>query len=384
MESEEVSAASEDSLLREGESFGDVLERLREGGSIPAELIDGPHWDALTRRAGELGATVAAFPFGFGLPLHDPRRRADLGVSINGGSRTAAAIEEAGRSESAVPYVAGIARLLREMDREESALRRITDWELMLEYDIGTERRGAAPDPGIFLSSIGRPLSGDGGSRRFADIGVLLDSVGQAARRELDDAERREVGRVYRAVSPDTRLETVRVFPARERAIRLTMAGFRTAREVLAFLERAGWPGERALVADALPRFEARGAFRRLGVHLDVRADGVGPRLGIGFFNTDERPRDGRYWLDKGSNWTALIGELNEDGRAVPEKLSALSRWPGARIVNGRFGVFVLVRGIHSFELVSVGGRFEQVGAYVYAFLRSMPGGIWLPTGFSK
>ena len=60
MKSEEISATSEDGLFREGESFGDVLELLREGGWIPAELIDGPHWEALTRRAGELRATAAA------------------------------------------------------------------------------------------------------------------------------------------------------------------------------------------------------------------------------------------------------------------------------------------------------------------------------------
>ena len=377
MKSEEISAASEEDLLREAESFGNVLELLRGRGLIPAELIDGLYREALTRCAGELRASAAAFPFGFEMPLHDRRPRADLGVAILGGTRTAAAIEETERHESAAPHIAGIACLLREMDRKESALRRITDWEVMLEYEFDVERPGAKADPAILLGSTGCPVSGGGDRRRLADLGVLLDSMARAARWEPSGVERREVERVYGALSQDTHIETVGVFPARDWAIRLEMSGFRTAREVLAFLERAGWPGERPPVAGALRRLEARGAFRRLGIHLDVRADGFGPDLGVNLSILDERPQGGRYWLDKASNWAALIAALGEDGLAVPEKLSALSRWPGARIVSGRFGVFVLVSGIHHFELVSAGGRFEQVNAYAYMFLRSMPREVW-------
>ncbi len=372
MRSEDFSAVSEDSLLREAQSFGDVLELLRGRGHVPEELIDNPYWTAVTQRAGELRATVAAFPFAFEVPLHDRRPTADLGVSILGGSRTAASIGH----ESGAPYLAGIAGLLREMDRKESALRRITDWEVMLAYDIGIKQPGARPDPAVFLSSIGRPLSG-GGSRRLADIGVLFDSMARAARWESGGAERREVERLYRALSPGTRIETVGVFPARDWMIRVEMNGFRTGREVLAFLERIDWPGERAPIGEALQPLEARGAFRRLGIHLNVRADGFRPELGINLSILDERPKHGRYWLDKAGNWAPLITALGEDGLAVPGKLSALSRWPGARIVSGRFGVFVLVCGIHHFELVPAGGRFEQVRAYAYMFLRSMPREAW-------
>ena len=377
MKSEEISAASEDGLLREAESFGDVLELVRSWDVVPAELIDGRTWEALKRRDGALRATAAAFPFGFKMPLHDGRPKVDLGISILGGSRTAAAIEEAERHQDTAPHITGIACLLREMDRKESALRQITDWELMLEYDIDAEQPDAGSDPAILLGSIGRMLWGDGHSMRFADIAVLLRAMAEATRQEPDAAVQRQVERVYRALTPETRIETLGVYPALDGMIRVELNGFRTAPDVLAFLERVGWHTRHMPFADSLRHLEARGAFHHLGIHADVRADGLEPEFGINLANVDKKPQDGRYWLDKASNWAELIAALGEHGLAVPEKLSALSRWPGARIVSGRFGAFVLLRGISHVELVTTGDRFEYAKAYAYMFLRSMPQDVW-------
>ena len=105
---------------------------------------------------------MAAFPFGFELPLHDPRRRADFGVSVVGASRSAAFFEKGGRCEAADPSTARIARLLGETEREESPLRRIAGRKMLLEYDIDSTRHGTCPDPGIFLYPDQQPLAGDG------------------------------------------------------------------------------------------------------------------------------------------------------------------------------------------------------------------------------
>ncbi len=371
--SQEVSAISEDSLLREAGSFGDALELLCGSGAVPAELIAGQHWEALTRRAGALHATVAAFPFGFEMPLHDCRPRADLGVTILGGSRTAAAIKEEERFDGPSPCIVGLARLLREMDRKDSALRRITGREFMLRFDIDVERHDARLDPAVFLGSVGRPICGDGHSMRYADIGVLLDSIALALRREPDEAGRRQVERVYSALTPETRIDNLGVCPTRDGVIRVELNGFRTASDVLAFLKRVGWHKGHSPIATALCDLEARRTFDHLGIHLDTRADGLETQIGINLMAMDERPQDGRYWLDKASNWTALIAALGEHGLVVPEKLSALSRWPGARIVPVRFDAFVLLRGISHFELVTSGSQIEQVNAYAYMFLRSVP-----------
>ena len=376
MNSEEISAASEEGLLREADSFGDVLNLLRGWGVIPPELIGGRPWEALRQRAGDMSATTAAFPFGFEMPLHDRCPKADLGVSILGGSRTADAIRQSERCDSA-SYIAGVARILREMDRKESTLRRITGWELMLEYEIDAEQTGAGSAPAVLLGSIGRSLYGDGHILRFADIAVMLDSIAQATCWKPGDAERRQVERVYRALTPETRIDTLGVFPARDWMIRVELNGFRTVPDVLAFLERVGWHGERPPVADALRCLDARGAFHHLGIHLDMWAEGFGSELGINLLSLDERPQDGRYWLDKASNWTTLIAMLSEQGLGVPEKLSALSGWPGAQMVFGKFGAFVLLRGISHFELVMSGGQVGKVNAYAYMFLRSLPQETW-------
>ena len=162
-------------LLREGETLGDILEQLRD--RIPPALMDGPDWERLVEHARGLSSTVAAFPVGFEIPLDDPLPRADFGLSVNGGSRTADVIRKAGQSEDADPAVAGIARLLVEMNREASELRQITDWEMSLEYDMDTARYGGAiPGPGFFFGTIGRPLVGDGASQRFADLDTLVDA----------------------------------------------------------------------------------------------------------------------------------------------------------------------------------------------------------------
>ena len=67
--------------------------------------------------------------------------------------------------------------------------------------------------------------------------------------------------------------------------MRIAVTGFRTTRGVEAFLERAGWPGEAQAVGGAvLSFFEERGTFAYPGVHIDIAAIGVGPRLGLSFF----------------------------------------------------------------------------------------------------
>ena len=126
--------ATEERLLPEARSLGELLAQLR--GRVSPVLIGDPEWERVVDRARGLPVTMAAFPFGFELPLHEPRPRADFGVSVVGGSRSASFFEEGGRSGDADPSTARIARLLHETAREESALRRVAGRKMLLEYDI--------------------------------------------------------------------------------------------------------------------------------------------------------------------------------------------------------------------------------------------------------
>ncbi len=344
-------------LLRQANSMGELLAQIRS--HISPRLIDGKGWERLLERAGESPATMAAFPFGFELPLHDPRPKADFGVSLVGESRTAAFYQEKNRSGDDDPIAAGLAWLLDETDREDSLLRRVIGRKMLLEYDVDLTPRATRQDPGIFLYPVGDVLAGDG--RRFQDLGAVYDALVSAVGRSPDAGEREHLEQVYRTLTPDTCVKAIGTFPSRARGVRIAVTGFRKARDVVAFLERAGWPGQRSIVDDTVSFFEKRGAFAYLGVHFDIRASGVGPTMGLSFFAQEQE------WLKDIRHWTALIDGLREQGCALSEKLSELANWStGSTTLFGKSGPFMLVRGIHHIKLVIAEDQVEQAKAYVF------------------
>ena len=304
---------------------------------------------------------MAAFPFGFELPLHESRPKADFGAPIVGGSRSAGFFEEAGRSRDASPSAAGIARLLAETEVEDSPLHRGI---VGLEYDIDTTGRGSHPEPGVFLYPTEQALVGDRSQPRLRDLGVLVDAVASAAGRELGAAQRRTAGEIFLAMEPDTFVQSAGAFPSRGSGLRLALRPFRTTDRLMVFLERAGWPGQHPFVASTVSRYEERGAFAYLGVHLDVQADGVGPALGLSFY------APGAHWVKDIRHWLPLVDGIRDDAMAVPEKLSALvNSWSATETLFDASGPFMLVRGIHHIKFMVTGGRIEQVKAYVFMLM---------------
>lgn len=356
---DESRALIEKHMLAQAGSVGELMEQFK--GRISPVLIDGPGWDALLERARGLPVSLATSGFGFELPLHQVEPQADFGVPLFEGSRSAAHYEDWCRSQPAGSAATAPVRLLREMGREGSDLRRIAGKKLLLEYDIDPAHRGTPPDPGIFLYPDDDALPGDGSAPRFKDLGVVADAVVAAAGREPDDVERRHLERVFLAMAPDTHIGAVGTFPSRTRGLRLAIMGFRKTSELTAFLARAGWPGRPAAVAPLVSDLEERAAFAHLGIHLDVLAEGVGPALGVSFYARETQ------WLKDIDPWLPLIYSLRQQGLAVPDKLSALAdSWSGAETVFGRSSMLLIVRGIHHIKLVLIGDRFEQVKAYVF------------------
>lgn len=370
MQIEEQWTETEERLFNEARSLGDLLERLR--GRISPTLVGGASWEALLRRARDLPATLAAFPFGFELPLHEQRPHADLGVSLVAGSRSARHFQTLGTGEDADPVLAGLARLVREKGRADSLLHRITGRKMVLEYDISPSGQGLHPAPGAFLYPTEQPLYGRDAGRRLEDLGVVLDGVA-ATGWEWNARERRQVERLFLALQPDARILSLGAFPCRARGIRLAVTGFKTSGEVMAFLQGAEWPWPRARVESMLAHLEVRDSFGTIAVHLDVRSDGLGPRLGLGLYARDMSwLQGGRYWLDSPGNWTAFIESMREQQLAAPEKLAALENWSsGAELLFGRSGQFVLVRGVHHVKLVATEDRVDQVKAYVFLLMCS-------------
>ena len=183
-------SSAEERLLLEASSLGDILEWLRS--RVSPALVGAGEWKSLLDRAQHLPATLAAFPFGFELPLGDPRTRADLGVTVTGGSRSAAFFEQAARSEDADASTRGVARLLAVTAPEDSLLRRVVGRKMMLEYDIDVVH-GAHPLPGLFLYSVGRTLAGDGSPGRLGALDAVVGAIASAKGVGLDGAVRRHI-----------------------------------------------------------------------------------------------------------------------------------------------------------------------------------------------
>ncbi len=356
--------ATEEDLLRGSGSLRELLQRFRH--RIPPLLVGEHGWKRLLERAAGLPATLGAFPFGLELPLHETWPSADLGVSLLGGSRSAAFFTDRPRSASAEATAVRITRLLDQTRPEASSLRRVAGRKMLLEYDI-TPTEDDFPEPGIFLYPEEGMLVGDGADPLRRDLGVVVDAVVAAAGWNIDSAERREIEQVYLAMKPETEIRAAGAFPSRSRAIRLAVAGFRGARDVAAFLQRTGWSGRRSMIDSIVSPLEERGAFRYMVVHFDVQADGLGPSLGLSFY-----ARKGQ-WLKEFEPWTALVDGIRAAGLAVPDKLLALAGSScGADTLFGRSGLLMLLRGIHHFKIVLAGDRVEQVKAYTFFWMRRL------------
>ncbi len=370
MNFEESLAVTQKRLAGEAGSLAEVLERLR--GQVSPDLIGDCEWESVLERARDLPAAMAAFPFGFELPLHENQPGADLGVSVVGGTESAEFFEERARLDKPDPSAAAIAHLLEQTEPDGSPLCQVVGRKLMLEFDVASRPDGAPADPGIFLRPAERPMVGDG--RSLGDVVTVLDALVSAVGWNPDAAERKHAERIYLAQGPDTRVESLGAFPSRERALRLAVTGFRNSQDLAAFLERAGWPGQRQAAAAAVARFEKHGGFFALGAHFDVLSGGLGPTLGLSFVAKERVSKDPRYWLDDPGLWNAFVDGLRSEGLGVPRKLSALSEWTAGPItLFSRSGQFVLLRGIHHFKIVLTGDGIGPAKGYVYMALIAAP-----------
>ncbi|MYA44203.1 MAG: hypothetical protein F4Z31_20940 [Gemmatimonadetes bacterium] len=362
MNIEESRAGLEKHMLAQADSVGELLEQFRS--RISPELIDGPGWDRLLRRARALPISLATSGFGFELPLHEPELRADLGVALFDGSLSAAHFEEWCRAQPDEPSTAPAFRLLRTMGREP-AIQQIGGTKLMLEYDIDPGRAGPPPDPGIFLYPAADVVSSKDSVRGLEGFLAAAAAVAAAAGWTLEATERRQIERLFSAMPPDTHVGSVGAFPSRSDGLRIAVTGFRKTRDFTDFLERTDWPGRPEAVAPFLSEMEERDAFAHLAAHFDIPTQGgLGPALGVSFHARDVQ------WVKDVDPWMELIDGVGEHGLALRDKLSALATaWSGAEAVFGRRSMLLLVKGIHHIKLVVSDGRFTQAKAYVFVLM---------------
>ena len=366
MDIDEAVTLTQDRLAEEGGTMGDLLGHFRN--RVSPVLVGETAWERILECAGKLPVTMGALPFGFELPLHERRPEADLGVSLASGTRTAAFFRERARTDRSDEAARAITRLFRQMDAEKSPLRDVVGRKLMLEYDIGSARDGECSRPAMFLRPGERPIVGARG--QADDVAMVVDALVSCAGWERNDAERENVEGVYLAQPGDTRMDSFGVFPSRSRAMRLAIMGFKTQREVCAFLENTGWPGLISTVDSVISRFRERANIVRTGVNIDVQEKGIGPTLGLTLIVKQRYTKDSRYWLDGLTDWDPFLEALRQEELVVPEKLAALAGWVSKpTTLFAKSGRYVLLRGIHHIKLVISGNRLLKAKAYVFMVL---------------
>ncbi len=365
MDIDEAVLLTQDRLLEEGESMGELLANFRN--RISPVLIGDPQWERILKLARKLPISMGALPFGFELPLHEPGPDADLGVSLASGTRTAEFLKALAQGGQADTTTAAILRLFREMEAEPSPLREIVGRKLMLEYDIGSARNRARPHPGMFLRPGERPIIGGG---QFEDVATVVDALESCVGWERDHAQRKLLKRAHLAQPKDTRMDSFGVFPSRSRAVRLAVMGFTTEQELGQYLQDIEWPGQIAAVHSVVSRFRERVNIVRSGANIDIEQEGIGATLGLTLIVKQRYTKDSRYWLDGLTDWAPLLRALRHEELVIPEKLEALAHWVSkpSRLF-AKSGQYVLLRGIHHIKLVISENALRKAKAYVFMVL---------------
>ena len=354
---------TQDRLAKEGGTLSDLVGHFRN--RISPVLIGERQWPRILECAEQFPITTGALPFGFELPLHEPKPEADFGLSLASGSEAAAFFRERAQADGTDETASAILRLFEQMEAEHSPLREIVGRKLMLEYDIGSAGEGERPRPGMFVRPGERPIVG--GAGQVEDVRTAVDALKACVGWQRNEAQWQHLRRAYLAQPEDTRLDAFGVFPSRSRAMRLAIMGFRTRQDIGAFLDSTGWPGQIQAVDDVLSRFKAQVKFDRTGVYLDVQDQGLGPTLGLALIVKQRYTNDARYWLDGLNDWDPLLEALGHEDLVVSEKLAAVAGWVSKPTpIFGKSGRYVLLRGIHHIKLVISNNQLRKAKAYVF------------------
>ena len=366
MEIDEAVNLTQDRLADEGETMRDLLHQFRN--FVSPTLIGETEWTEILSRANTLPISLAALPFGFELPLHEPKPEADLGVSLASGTRSAAFFHESASNDSTDLTAQIITRLFDQIESVNSELQAIVGRKLMLEYDVGSANVNDCVIPGMFLRPGERPIIG--AAEQVNDVSLIADALVSSVGWEYDRFERAQVRRAYLAQPEDTRMDSFGVFPSRERAVRLAIMGFKSQNEICDYLKNIGWPGDIGAVDDLITRFKRRVTIVRSGANIDVHQHGIGPTLGLTLIVKQRYTNDSRYWLDGLTDWDPFLDALGQEAIVDQAKLNELATWvTKPTTLFGKSARYVLLRGIHHIKLVMEENQLCKAKAYVFMVL---------------
>lgn len=230
-----------------------------------------------------------------------------------------------------------------------------------LEFDAvsGRGKDAAIPFPGVFLK-LGAP----GGAWDGAMEEVLASLPGISPPR----ATIRAIRQCWAALPDGAHVAYLGSFaPRGTQAVRLCVVGLPEP-ALPAYLHGVGWPGDTGALETHLRELAAPGGRRLHGgpgmLHLDVRADGVQPRIGL------------EYVLERGCQIrgtlleTEFLDNLVHLGLCTPAKRDALPAWPGYSFEELPHELWpsLVKRRVNHVKVVYEEGRPPKAKAYLCAF----------------
>lgn len=181
--------------------------------------------------------------------------------------------------------------------------------DIFLEFDVSGEPP-PVPVPSFFIEYE---------KRAHQRLAVLEESLGLLWGEPLEPRVYEQVRSCFEALPQRASVCAVGAMFSRQfPGVRLCLQGLEPA-EVGAYLERVGWPGERAGLESLLEKVAGR--VDRVSPCLDV-GERVLPRVGL------ECALSEGSW-EEPERWALLLERLMEQGLCLPEKAAALRAWLG-------------------------------------------------------
>ena len=365
MDFEQAMALTQTRLAQEGNNMGFLFEQSKSW--TPETLVGKNEWNNILGCTKNLPISMGAFPFGFEFPLHTRKPQADIGVSLTAGTSTSRIFFERAKNSGSDLLAGTIVKLFKQMEGT-SILSEIVGRKVMMEFDIGSAKEVIPELPGFFLYPGRNPIKG--GEGKVNEILTVADALFSSMGWNLNQALRRMLEQIYIAQPNNTRMDSFGIFPSRSRGIRLAVMGLNSSLELKSFLKAIEWAGDASTVQGIIESLQKKTQIVQSGVNLDVNEEGLGSTLGLTVLAKRRHPDDPRYWLDDTDLWSPFLEALGQEEIVVNEKLAALKGWMSKpKILYGKTGRFVLLRGIHHIKIVIAEGSLSKVKAYVFMVL---------------
>ncbi len=357
----------------EADSFGELLELIDD--HIPIELIDRAARKKLVAQTCMLPPTLGTFPFGFELSMSRAQKSADLGVTVAGGAtETAAFFRNEGRLPGATSSLSGFAQLLEDTNFKDSPLSDIIHHKFMLEFDVASASGDRSPPlPGLCAKPHERMRNRE---HEFADEITLISSkLVESIGWQPNPDEQRLVRGICEALKPHMHVETLAVFPARRRFIRMAIAGFHGSDEVIRYLKKIGWKKQDYACIESLATYlQQQVGIPAMSLSIDIKEGDFGDILGLSLYYNKQHPTTPGYWTDSPTLWDDSIRMLDADNHGLSEKMTALAHFQGApEMLFGKSGNILLIRGIHHMKYVLCNERVNDFKAYIFFLMCPWP-----------